>query len=102
MDKREILQLIFENECEQKYISKCIYVHLHDMCNDKEIILKEPIYINTWNRGYDFLVKRIYNREFDNHTMIGGTYFHNDNDEEFLDYIINFNDLVKLYRTIIE
>jgi len=69
---------------------------------NNEMMLKESVLVECWNRRYSFNVKKLRLRQSDESVMIVGDYFgKEDIEEEFFSYIWNFKDMKRIVDQII-
>lgn len=81
---------------------ECLVIDLQAMlyaAPNKTITLREDVWVDCWNRGWGFLVKSVKLRN-DDSVMIVGEYCGKE-DDEFLSYINNFNQIKQIADQIL-
>lgn len=84
------------------FYKECVVIDLQAMLYatpNKTITLREDVWVDCWNRGWGFLVKSVKLRN-DNSVMIVGEYCGKE-DDEFLSYINNFNQIKQIADQIL-
>lgn len=82
----------------------CHYVEddiLYGLPAEQEWKLRNPVNVETRNRGYDFTVTSLKKRKGDNNIMMCGIYNGQD-DTEFLSYIHGYQSMKRLANAIRE
>lgn len=95
----DVNSLLNSIKSRRKAVENYIKRDLDNICKDGEFVLRNPVKVNTWNKGYDFYVDKLYNRSSDGSTMIGGTYHGHQDESEFLSYV-DYDGLVDIYQEV--
>ena len=74
---------------------------LYGLPAEQEWKLRNPVDVETWNRGYHFTVTSLKKRKGDNNIMMCGIYNGHD-DTEFLSYIHGYQSMKRLANAIRE